>query len=137
MVGWIFFRKGKKQAERGSEAEVQSGKLYILGESGVLAKPRLATRLSDPHELRPIDQTLQAIAEHNDTVLPSFRVDGQEFIIYAKTGIITAYPFRSRELLNVFWHLQQGIKILHDNGIAHLDIKPANIVLRDNGLPAF
>jgi serine/threonine protein kinase len=131
-----FFRKSERPVEAGGEAVVQSGKLYVLTASGVIAKPRMAIREVEAQRDAVFEAALHKVASQSESILPSFYVDDVEYILYAKNGIISQYPMRSRELLLVFWDLHNAIKALHDNGIAHLDIKPSNIVLRDNGLPA-
>jgi serine/threonine protein kinase len=40
-----------------------------------------------------------------------------------------------RFMLTVFPPVMQGLKLLHDNRFLHLDIKPANILLRSSGEP--
>ena len=136
MKAATFFRKSEKPVESGGEAVVQSGKLYVLTDSGVIAKPRMAIREAESQRDPVFEAALHKVASQNESILPSFYIDDVEYILYAKNGIISQYPMRSRELLLVFWDLHNAIKALHDNGIAHLDIKPSNIVLRDNGLPA-
>ncbi len=136
MKATTFFNKDEKAPESGGEAVIESGKLYILTDSGVIVKQRVALRQSQSKQDQKLITKLHHIAKTEQTLLPSFYVDDDEYVLYAKTGVITHYPLHLREIQSVFWDLRNAIKALHDEGIAHLDIKPSNIVLRDNGLPA-
>ena len=44
-------------------------------------------------------------------------------------------PLSERELMRVFLPILSGLKALHDVKILHLDIKPDNIYIRQNGVP--
>jgi tRNA A-37 threonylcarbamoyl transferase component Bud32 len=139
MAAQAVFVKNNQGKEAGAEAAVESGKLYILTDSGVIAKPRMANRT--PHrntaQRNPIlESTLNDIAKSQGSLLPSFYVDDRQYVLYAKTGVITEYPLRSRELVRAFWHLKNAVTAAHEGKVAHLDINPKNIVLRDNGVPA-
>jgi serine/threonine protein kinase len=136
MKASTFFKKDNKPSKSGGEAVVKSGKLYILTDSGITAKPRIATRLARSKRDQDFETRLHEIAKTSETLLPSFYVDDEEYVLFAKTGVITHYPLLLPEINTVFWDLQHGIKTLHEEGLVHRDIKPDNIVLRDNGLPA-
>lgn len=136
MKATTFFNKDEKTPESGGEAVIKSGKLYILTDSGVIVKQRVALRQSQSKQDQKLNTKLHHIAKTEQTLLPSFYVDDDEYVLYAKTGVISQYPLHLREIQSVFWDLRNAIKALHDEGVAHLDIKPSNIVLRDNGLPA-
>ena len=57
-----------------------------------------------------------------------------EIIPYYKKGSLEGKVFSYTELkTSIIPALNEGLKVLHDNGIIHKDLKPSNIMLADNG----
>lgn len=57
-----------------------------------------------------------------------------EILHYYEKGSLQNKTFSLDELKNtIIPDLNEGLKVLHDNGILHKDIKPSNIMLCDNG----
>lgn len=57
-----------------------------------------------------------------------------EIIPYYKNGSLEGKRFSYEQLkMKIIPALNEGLKVLHDNGIIHKDLKPANIMLADNG----
>ena len=57
-----------------------------------------------------------------------------EILPYYKNGSLQGHKYTFEELKNhIIPSLNEGIKILHDKGIVHKDLKPSNIMLHDNG----
>ena len=47
----------------------------------------------------------------------------------------TVDPFSPRRLLRFMKHIIAGLHYIHSNGIIHMDIKPANIIITSQNLP--
>lgn len=57
-----------------------------------------------------------------------------EIIPYYKNGSLEGKTFDYEDLKkSIIPALNEGLKVLHDNGIIHKDLKPSNIMLADNG----
>ena len=57
-----------------------------------------------------------------------------EILPYYKNGSLEGKVFSYEQLKSeIIPALNEGLKILHDNGILHKDLKPSNIMLADNG----
>lgn len=57
-----------------------------------------------------------------------------EIIPYYKNGSLQGRTFTYEQLKNgVIPALNEGLRVLHENGIIHKDLKPSNIMLADNG----
>lgn len=57
-----------------------------------------------------------------------------EILPYYKNGSLEGKTFTYEQLkTNIIPALNEGLRVLHDNGIIHKDLKPSNIMLADNG----
>lgn len=57
-----------------------------------------------------------------------------EILPYYKNGSLEGKRFSYEQLkTGILPALNEGLKVLHDNGIIHKDLKPSNIMLADNG----
>lgn len=57
-----------------------------------------------------------------------------EILPYYKNGSIEGKRFSYNQLkTEIIPALNEGLRVLHDNGIIHKDLKPSNIMLTDNG----
>lgn len=57
-----------------------------------------------------------------------------EILPYYRNGSLEGKTFSYEELKGgIIPALNEGLKVLHDNGIIHKDLKPSNIMLADNG----
>ncbi len=58
-----------------------------------------------------------------------------EILPYYRNGSLEGKTFSYEELkTSIIPSLNEGLRVLHDNGIIHKDLKPSNIMLADNGL---
>ena len=63
-------------------------------------------------------------------------IDGYpyEILPYYKNGSLQGKKFLYQQLKSkIIPALNEGLKVLHDNGIIHKELKPSNIMLADNG----
>lgn len=57
-----------------------------------------------------------------------------EILPYYKNGSLEGRKFSYEQLkIGIIPALNEGLRVLHDNGIIHKDLKPSNIMLADNG----
>jgi serine/threonine protein kinase len=50
-------------------------------------------------------------------------------IVYEKGILINKSDIQTRNIIQIFYDLLVGLKLLHDNNIIHCDIKPPNIII--------
>ena len=84
-----------------------------------------------------ITETLKSISSpYVAKVYETGEIDGfpYEILPYYKNGSLEGKTFSLGQLkTSVIPALNEGLKVLHDNGIIHKDLKPSNIMLADNG----
>lgn len=84
-----------------------------------------------------VTEKLQAIdSPYVAKVYATGEVDGYpyEILPYYRTGSLEGRTFSYEELkTSIIPSLNEGLRVLHDNGIIHKDLKPSNIMLADNG----
>jgi serine/threonine protein kinase len=56
-----------------------------------------------------------------------------EIIPYYKNGSLQGKRYTYGELKEIIRHINEGLKVIHDNNIIHKDLKPSNIMLSDDG----
>jgi hypothetical protein len=85
-------------------------------------------RINHPNIVRVVD----FFRENNTVYLVMAYEEGKDLRFYIKRhdGRLSEKFIRT-----VFPQLLQGLKMLHENNLLHLDIKPANIYLRPGGRP--
>lgn len=85
-----------------------------------------------------VTEKLQAIdSPYVAKVYATGEVDGYpyEILPYYRNGSLEGKTFSYEELkTSIIPSLNEGLRVLHDNGIIHKDLKPSNIMLADNGL---
>lgn len=85
-----------------------------------------------------VTEKLQAIdSPYVAKVYATGEVDGYpyEILPYYRNGSLEGKIFSYEELkTSIIPSLNEGLRVLHDNGIIHKDLKPSNIMLADNGL---
>lgn len=85
-----------------------------------------------------VTEKLQAIdSPYVAKVYATGEVDGYpyEILPYYRNGSLEGRTFSYEELkMSIIPSLNEGLRVLHDNGIIHKDLKPSNIMLADNGL---
>lgn len=139
----VFFKqKADQEPLKGSFNRIHQGKAHILTEHGIVVIRKLARReqvAANGNATNKYEKLakISELANHSPYFLPSFQTDGNDFVVFAKTGTLQQFPLQPREAETVFKHLCKGITQLHQQSMYHCDIKPENIVLRDNGFPAF
>lgn len=84
-----------------------------------------------------VSEVLKAIdSPYVAKVYDTGEIDGfpYEIIPYYKNGSLEGKLFSYEQLkTSIIPALNEGLKVLHDNGIIHKDLKPSNIMLADNG----
>ena len=84
----------------------------------VLSHPNIIKCLSDDHLLFPV-QTVR-----KDFILLEYAPHGDFF------NLVLDYPFNNEKLIRTYFHhLIEGLKYLHSQHIAHLDLKLENLLL--------
>ncbi len=58
-----------------------------------------------------------------------------DYLEFASRGELLDYPLNLEDLPKYFFAIIDGVKFLHTKNIAHLDLKPSNILLGDDGIP--
>ena len=89
---------------------------------------RSLARLSHPNVVRVLN-----FFRANETVYLVMRYERGRTLqeqIRARRGLI-----RENFIRHVFTHLLNGLREVHSNKLLHLDIKPANIYIRNDGMP--
>ena len=103
-------------------AKFRFGMKCFFEEAGALA------HLSHPNVMRVLD-----FFRENDTVYLVMRYErGKSLQEYIKTR---AAPVEEIWLRNTFAQLLDGLREVHTRKLLHLDIKPANVYLREDGTP--
>lgn len=69
------------------------------------------------------------------TTIERFSTEGQtvEILPYYKRGSLSSSRLNAQQIKRVVYCVNEGLKALHDVGIIHKDIKPANLIWADNG----
>ncbi|RGU90157.1 hypothetical protein DWW31_17625 [Clostridium sp. AF15-17LB] len=120
-----------------SRLEVTTGEadLYICKFGGreyiaKLYRRQIAIKSEISEKLRSIHSPF--VSEVYDT--GSYNGYPIEILPYYRKGSLAGKKFNYEQLKNhIIPSLNEGLKVLHDNGIIHKDLKPSNIMLADNG----
>ena len=120
-----------------SRMDISTGEadLYICtdGEDSYVAKiyrRKVAIKEEVTEKLQSIDSPYVA------KVYATGEVNGYpyEILPYYKKGSLEGKKFSYEQLKTaIIPALNEGMRVLHDNGIIHKDLKPSNIMLADNG----
>lgn len=120
-----------------SQMNVSTGEadLYICtdGEESYVAKVyrrKVAIKEDVTEKLKSIDSPYVA------KVYSTGEVNGYpyEILPYYKNGSLEGKKFSYEQLKTaIIPALNEGLRVLHDNGIIHKDLKPSNIMMSDNG----
>lgn len=120
-----------------SKMDISTGEadLYICsdGETEYVAKiyrRKVAIKEEVTDKLRAIDSPY--VAQVYGT--GEFHGFPYEIIPYYKNGSLEGKTYSYEQLkTGIIPALNEGLRVLHDNGIIHKDLKPSNIMLADNG----
>ncbi|MBI4693598.1 MAG: protein kinase [Gammaproteobacteria bacterium] len=113
---------GAVQPRGGCEQIYQKGLEQFLGEAQVMA------RFRHPNIVRVL-----RFFTANETGYIVMDFEEGESLAHHLRRIAT--PLTEQQILEIMLPIMRGLLEVHEKGILHLDIKPANIFLRRNGMP--
>lgn len=112
------------------EADLYIGSDGISSYVAKIYRRKVAVKEEVTEKLQAIDSPYVA------KVYATGEIDGYpyEVLPYYKNGSLEKKKFSYDQLkTSIIPALNEGLKVLHDNGIIHKDLKPSNIMLADNG----
>ena len=104
-----------------------TGNEYITGLERFIKEARTLSKFNHPNIVK-----VHAVFEENNT---GYMVMSYEHGLSLKDKIADKNKLTENELLTIVFKILDGLKIVHDNGFIHRDIKPDNIYLIENGEP--
>jgi serine/threonine protein kinase len=110
------------------EAGVRGKELYLWGLQQFLREARALAQFKHQNIVR----VLRYFEAHNTAYMVMEYEQGQSLAHYLATH---GNKLTEQELLRVFLPILNGLQAIHDAGLLHLDIKPDNIYLRQDGSP--
>ncbi len=121
----------KQAAKRSSNGNVNAlpGKSTHLFNEGLrqfFSEARTLCAITHPH----IVKASSIFRANNTAYMVSEGVTGKDLKWFLNT---TRRPLNTALLIKIFMPILSGLRNLHQAGFLHLDIKPANILLRSNG----
>jgi len=136
----------KGSARKGGWNVVTPGSMYLITESGNrrrIAKRHIGKRKikrNQDVERRILDpQALKKVVEdQHPGIITPFTIDAHEYILFARCGDLHGFPFTKSQVKIAMFQLVDSLQHMHnDLEVVHLDIKPLNMVLRDDGTVGF
>jgi serine/threonine protein kinase len=115
-----------------------SGRVYLAKRDDSLGNPKLVVMKVIDNQQRGTHEIaiLKRIPEHKNLakMLDSF-MNGKKIVIVYEyiDNAITLHKYRPNtalQILDVFYQLCDGLSVLHQNGIIHIDLKPQNVMMK-------
>jgi serine/threonine protein kinase len=82
-----------------------------------------------------LSQYVTAFRENNTAYLVTRLEPGETMEQWVRRRFKTGNPPDEQELRLLFWILLNAVQAMHDAGFLHLDIKPSNVIMRDEVTP--
>lgn len=80
-------------------------------------------------------QYVAAFRENGTAYLVTALVPGETLEQWARRIIRSGVYPDEADLRFIFWSLLHAVQIMHERGFLHLDIKPSNVIMRDENTP--
>ena len=104
---------------------------FNAGLSAFFAEARVLAEIDHPNVVR----VLNFFRANNTAYMVMRHEEGRTLHERLRLLAASGEPVREQFLRNVFAHLLAGLREVHRRRLLHLDIKPANILLRGSGQP--
>ena len=88
----------------------------------------VASSLNHPNIIRTFD--LRKTFNGTHTTYHQF----MEYLPYDLPAFTAAFPHHLPQKYRIFWQVCQGVAYLHNRGLAHLDLKPENVLVSNEGI---
>ena len=89
----------------------------------------VASSLKHPNIIRTFD--LRKTFNGTHTIYHQF----MEYLPYDLPTFTAAFPHHRQQIYRIFRQVCQGVAYMHNRGLAHLDLKPENVLVSNEGIP--
>jgi serine/threonine protein kinase len=124
-------RLAARAADGALEVATDCRGAFNAGLNAFFAEARVLAEIDHPNVVR----VLNIFRANNTAYMVMRREEGRTLHERLRLLAANGEPVREQFLRNVFAHLLAGLREVHRRRLLHLDIKPANILLRGNGQP--